>query len=46
MSRMHLYEFRADTRLLKCNCGWEHTLKSASPKLVTAAFESHRRKLG
>lgn len=39
--RLHLYEFRASDRKLKCNCGWERTLKSSQPNLVSKTFAVH-----
>jgi len=41
--RIHLYEFRADDRKLKCTCGWERRLKSALPQLVLKTFAGHCR---
>ncbi|MBI4422914.1 MAG: hypothetical protein HY554_04270 [Elusimicrobia bacterium] len=41
--RIHLYEFRASNRMLKCSCGWERELKSAQPNLVSKTFTGHCR---
>lgn len=38
---MHLYEFRASTRKLKCTCGWERVLANSQPMLVGKAFAAH-----
>ena len=42
--RTHLYEFRSATRLLKCQCGWQKTLKSANLDLAFKAFALHKSK--
>ena len=41
--RAHLYEFRADDRMLKCTCGWERRLKNTQPQSVSKAFSDHCR---
>lgn len=40
--RTHLYEFRSATRLLKCQCGWQKTLKSTNLELAYQAFALHK----
>lgn len=39
--KIHLYEFRADKRKLKCSCGWERTLKGTDSKLISRTFTDH-----
>ncbi|MDD5304130.1 MAG: hypothetical protein PHS14_13600 [Elusimicrobia bacterium] len=39
--KIHMYEFRAEKKKLKCSCGWERTLKSADSKLVSKTFTDH-----
>ncbi|MDX6769415.1 MAG: hypothetical protein SF051_07775 [Elusimicrobiota bacterium] len=40
--KAHLFEFRSDTRKLKCLCGWERTLKITDPEAAREKFEEHR----
>ncbi len=39
--KIHMYEFRSDKKKLKCSCGWERTLKSADPKVISKTFKLH-----
>jgi hypothetical protein len=39
--KLHLYEFRERERKLRCTCGWERTMKSKAPKLVSKKFSDH-----
>lgn len=40
--KIHMYEFRAEKKKLKCSCGWERTLKTADAKVVAKAFSDHQ----
>ena len=40
--RVHLYEFVAGTRKLKCSCGWERTMKTTDLPAMLKKFEEHR----
>ena len=40
----HLYEFRSQTKKLKCMCGWEKTMRSSNIERAYKAFEIHRAK--
>ena len=42
--RYHLYEFRATTKQLKCQCGWEKKLRSSSVEQAYKEFKAHRTK--
>ena len=42
MARNHLYEFRSETKQLKCQCGWEKTLKSSNLEIAYKTFNAHR----
>lgn len=41
--RVHLYEFRSQTRKLKCSCGWERTMKSGDMQEAAANFKVHQK---
>ena len=40
--RSHLYEFRAETKKLKCSCGWEKTIKTDEVPSIQKTFAVHR----
>lgn len=39
--KIHLFEFHAGKKKLKCLCGWERTLKTADSKAAYAKFTEH-----
>lgn len=38
---MHLYEFKAEKKKLKCLCGWERTVKTAEIPSTYKLFQDH-----